>query len=313
MEKTPQSQQGRLFMSKKFAIHITTKNRLDDLVFTLQQIKSLLDRVDTQCVIFDDGSTDGTSNYLKENFPQVMLHRNEISKGYIFCRNKMLNETKAEYAVSLDDDAHFLSENPLQNIESHFKQNPDCGLIAFRIFWGKAAPENMATNETAERVKSFVGCGHAWRMTAWRSIPNYPEWFGFYGEELFASLQLFRRKLEVHFVPKVLIQHRVDMQARKSNAADFKTRFRNSLRADWYNYFLFYPFLPRYKKWLYSVKMQFTTKIFNGKTELFFPLMGAFWDVVSNTQNIRGWKFVMTREEYQNFMKLPEAKIFWKP
>jgi glycosyltransferase involved in cell wall biosynthesis len=300
-------------MKTKFAILITTKNRLEDLVFTLTAIKNLIGRDDTQCVVFDDGSTDGTSNYIKENFPEIILHRNETSKGYIFCRNKMLNEAQAEYAVSLDDDAHFLSENPLDKIESHFSANPNCGLVAFRIFWGKSAPESTTTAEIAQQVKSFVGCGHAWRMTAWRSIPNYPEWFGFYGEELFASLQLFRRKMEVHYLPEILIQHRVDMQARKNNAADFKARFRNSLRADWYNYFIFYPFFPRYKKLLYSFKTQLTTKIFKGKTELFFPLMGAFGDVVSNTQNIRGWKFVMTREEYDNFMKLPEAKIFWKP
>jgi glycosyltransferase involved in cell wall biosynthesis len=297
----------------KFAILITTKNRIDDLIFTLSNIKNLISRTDTYCVVFDDGSTDGTSNYIKENFPEINLHRNETSKGYIFCRNKMLNETKAEYAISLDDDAHFLSESPLEKIETHFNKDPACGLIAFRIFWGKSVPENTATVENAQQVKSFVGCGHAWRMTAWRSIPNYPEWFGFYGEESFASLQLFRRKLEVHYLPEVLIQHRVDMQARKNNASDFKMRFRNSLRADWYNYFLFYPFFPRYKKFLYSVKTQLLTKVLKGKSELFFPLMAAFWDVISNTQKIRGWKFVMTRKEYDNFMKLPEAKIFWKP
>jgi hypothetical protein len=39
-----------------------------------------------------------------------------------------------------------------------------------------------------ENVKSFVGCGHAWRMKAWHEIPNYPEWFEFYGEENYASL-----------------------------------------------------------------------------------------------------------------------------
>jgi hypothetical protein len=42
-------------------------------------------------------------------------------------------------------------------------------------------------------LQSFVGCGHVWRMDAWRTIENYPEWFYFYGEEDFASYLLFKK------------------------------------------------------------------------------------------------------------------------
>ena len=114
--------------------YITTKNRKKDLSFTLSKINYLINK-SVECVVFDDGSIDGTFEYVNENFPTIQLHRNEISKGYIFCRNKMLNETKADFAISLDDDAHFLTENPLETIRKHFEQNTNCGLIALRIFW----------------------------------------------------------------------------------------------------------------------------------------------------------------------------------
>jgi glycosyltransferase involved in cell wall biosynthesis len=296
----------------KFEIHISTKNRRDDLALTLQKIAPLLN-ADVICCITDDGSNDGTFEYVQTHFPSVLITRNAVSKGYIYCRNKMLNNARSAYVISLDDDAHFATSDPFADIESHFLNNPNCGVVAFRIFWGKGDLPNNNPAETEMVVKSYVGCGHAWRMSAWRAIPNYPEWFRFYGEEHFASLHLFKRKFTVDYLPSVLVQHRVDMLARKNNTTDSKTRFRNALRADWYNYFLFYPVWAIPRKMGYSLKSQFVQKIFNGNGKLIFPLFGALWDVLRHVPKIVRQRNALSKNEYADYMKLPPAKIFWKP
>lgn len=145
----------------KTAILISTKNRRDDLLFTLNATKHLFNE-SVSCVVYDDGSTDDTFEQIKTNFPEVILHRNEVSKGYMFCRNKMLNETTADFAISLDDDAQFLCQNPIEIIASYFSNSTSCGVIATRIFWGKEKLENSSTTEVAQKVKSYVGCGHVW-------------------------------------------------------------------------------------------------------------------------------------------------------
>jgi glycosyltransferase involved in cell wall biosynthesis len=124
-----------------FSILITTKNRKNDLAFTLNKINYLLKDNNVECVVFDDGSTDGTFEYVKQNFPNIKLQRNSFSKGYLFCRNKMLNETKATYAISLDDDAHFVTENPLESIRKYFEENTNCGLIDYSDESGHLIPE----------------------------------------------------------------------------------------------------------------------------------------------------------------------------
>jgi glycosyltransferase involved in cell wall biosynthesis len=124
----------------KFSILISTKNRCGDLLLTLGKIKHLLSQ-NVACVVFDDGSTDDTSEKVKSDFPEVTLLQNQTSKGYIYCRNKMLNQTDADFAISLDDDAHFLTQNPIEIISDYFQANPNCGLIAARIFWGKQTPK----------------------------------------------------------------------------------------------------------------------------------------------------------------------------
>lgn len=291
---------------------ISTKNRCEDLLFTLHKIKHLFSE-NVRCVVFDDGSTDDTSEKVKSDFPQVTLHRNETSKGYIFCRNKMLNETTADFAISLDDDAHFITENSIEIITSYFQKNPNCGLIAARIFWGKETLENTSTSEEIQTVKSYIGCGHVWRMKAWRDIPNYPEWFEFYGEENFASLELFKNKWEVHYVPELLVHHRVDMTERAKSTKNIAFRYRRAIRADWYTYFMFFPLRKIPKKMAYSLWMQVKNKIFKGNFKVISPLLLAIFDLIRATPKLIANRNALTSEEYSNYLKLNEAKIYWKP
>jgi len=295
-----------------FSILITTKNRKADLAFTLNKIKYLSDEPKVNCIVFDDGSTDGTYEYVKESFPNIQLQRNAVSKGYIFCRNKMLNETQADFAISLDDDAHFLTENPLESILDYFGEHRNCGLVALRIFWGLEEPETTATNAKPEQVQGFVGCAHVWRMQAWRDIPDYPEWFVFYGEENFASFQLFKKEWEIHHLPEVLVHHRVDFKARKKNN-DYVQRQRRSLRSGWYLFFLFYPLKTIPQKMVYSLWIQFKYKVFNGDFKALQAIVLALFDLIWNIPSIIKNSNRLTQNEYESYNQLAETKLYWQP
>ncbi|MBP6586063.1 MAG: glycosyltransferase [Flavobacterium sp.] len=295
------------------AILISTKNRKSDLAITLQKIKKVCNRNDVVCVVFDDGSTDGTYEFVQHHFPKVIVHRNQVSKGYLYCRNKMLNETTADYAISLDDDAHFLTENPIEIIEHYFDQNSKCGVIAGRIFWDIVEIENKFSNDKPQVVKGFVGCGHVWRMSAWRDIPNYPEWFQFYGEESFASIQLLKQDWEIHYVPELLVQHRVNRIERVKSKKNVAFRYRRSIRADWFNYFLFFPYIEIPRKMAYSIWMQFKNKIFKGNLKIIRPLFLAIIDLILAMPKLMKHRNSLSSEEYEKYLKLNEAKIYWKP
>lgn len=300
-------------MSTTFSILITTKNRKADLSYSLEKLKSIVIRDDVECMVFDDGSTDGTSEFVSQNYPEILLSRNESSKGLMYCRNSMLNATTAKYAISLDDDAHFLTENPLEKIAAHFSQNPNCGAIAFRIWWSKNDNQYVPTVENNEIVKGFVGCGHAWNTDIWRRIENYPEWFEFYGEEDFASLHLFKKGFTVDYVPEILVQHRVDLVARAKINKDGEIRYRRAFRSGWYLYFIFYPFSTIPKKLAYSLYMQLKLRVFNGNFRAVFPLIRAISDVVVNSGKLRRMRQPLTKNEFLSYSKLPESKIYWKP
>ena len=295
------------------AILISTKNRKSDLGITLRKIEKLCNRNDVVCVVFDDGSTDGTYEFVQHHFPKVIVHRNQVSKGYLYCRNKMLNETTADYAISLDDDAHFLTENPIEIIEHYFDQNSKCGVIAGRIFWDIVEIENKFSNDKPQVVKGFVGCGHVWRMSAWRDIPNYPEWFQFYGEESFASIQLLKQDWEIHYVPELLVQHRVDRMARAKSKTNAAFRYRSAIRADWYNYFLFFPLIEIPRMMTYSIWIQFKNRIFKRNFKIIFPLFLAIIDLIVAIPKLIKHRNGLSSEEYEKYLKLNEAKIYWEP
>ncbi|WP_366184792.1 glycosyltransferase [Flavobacterium ovatum] len=296
----------------RFSILITTKNRKNDLAFTLNKINYLIDNIEVECVVYDDGSTDGTYDFVVEYFPNIKVKKNKVTKGYIFCRNKMLNETHAKFAVSLDDDAHIVTNNPLESIQKYFDKNTKCGLIGLRIFWGLQEPSKIESDEVAVQVQGFVGCAHVWRMKAWREIPNYPEWFIFYGEENYASYQLFKKQWQVHYLPEVLVNHRVDVKSRKKNS-DYISRLRRSLSTGWYLFFLFLPlsFIPR--KILYSIWIQLRKKVFKGDIKALGALFLAIFDLFLAMPKIVKNRNRLSKEELSSYQQLNPAKIYWKP
>lgn len=295
--------------NKKFSILITTKNRKTDLAFTLNKINYLIENDCVECIVFDDGSSDRTYEFVVANYPKIKIERNLVSKGYLFCRNKMLNETQAEYAISLDDDAHFVTDYPLDIISNYFDKNPSCGMIALRIFWGMILPTDTTTDEMSQRVKGYVGCGHVWRISAWKAIPNYPTWFKFYGEENFASYHLFKKKWEVHYLPTVLVHHRVNLKLRKKNA-DYIIRLRSSLRSGWYLFFLFYPLQKIPIKIIYSIWIQMKLKVFKGDLKALIlamvDLICALFKIIKNSCRF-------TKEEFITYQQLEDTKVYWKP
>lgn len=224
----------------------------------------------------------------------------------------MLNETKALYAISLDDDAHFVTENPLEAIKNHFYENTNCSLIALRIFWGLEEPDERVSNEGITRVRGFVGCAHVWRMEAWRDIPNYPQWFVFYGEEDFASIQLFKKNWEIHYLPAVLVNHRVAVKSRKNNT-DYQIRLQRSLQSGWYLFFLFYPMSSIPRKITYSLWIQFKLKVFKGDFKALQAIVLALLDLGWNIPRIIKNSNRLSRKEYDAYQKLEVTRIYWQP
>ncbi|KQW97708.1 glycosyltransferase family 2 protein [Flavobacterium sp. Root420] len=299
-------------MQYKFTIVIPTKNRLEDLKITLEKLKFLFERGDVHFLICDDGSTDGTFEYISTHFPKIEIFSNKISRGIHHTRNRLMERVKSPYAINIDDDIHFITQDPIEIIEEYFNLNPNCAILGFRIFWSKSLPDSIETNDIPHRVKSFGAGASVWRMSAWNEIPNYPEWFVFYGEEDFASYHLFKKDWEIHYLPEVLVNHRVNIKERKKGQ-DYSLRLQRSLRSGWYLYFLFYPIRVIPKKLAYSVWSQFKSKVFKGDFKALKAILLALFDLIFSIPKIIKNSNRLSIKEYNVYQKLEETKLYWHP
>jgi len=294
-----------------FTLVIPTRNRQLQLSTTLKAIYNSELR-HLNCVICDDGSTDGTPEFIINNYPEATLLQNRRSRGIHYTRNRLLDHVKTDFLLSLDDDAHFLTTDFLSQILNEFKKNERCAILSFRAYWNLISPDETVHDVKIERVRSFGAVSFAMRMNVWPKIKPLPEWFDFYGEEDFISIKLFKKGYHVIYFPDVLVHHRVDIKSRKKNK-DYIQRTRKALRSGWYLYLMFYPLKEIPRRMIYSIWMQMKLKLFKGDFRAFFGLMIAIFDLIFNLPRVLKNSDRLTPQEFNEYMQLADAKLYWNP
>lgn len=84
------------------SVVIPTKNRREILRETVASI--LQQTIELEILVLDDGSTDGTSEMLRAEFPAVRALRFEQSKGPTVRRNQGAQLARGEFLFTIDDD-----------------------------------------------------------------------------------------------------------------------------------------------------------------------------------------------------------------
>ena len=90
------------------AVSIPTFNRIDLLKRTLKSVFAQTEPPD-EIIVIDDGSTDGTWEYLK-TIKGIKAYRNKKNLGMIENWNETIKRAKSEYVVSLHSDDLILSD-----------------------------------------------------------------------------------------------------------------------------------------------------------------------------------------------------------
>lgn len=162
---------------------ITTKNRKDDLAVALRSVFS--QTVPIEVIVIDDGSTDGTDEFVSNNFPDALLYRFDVSRGLIAQRNYGADVASCEIIFSIDDDAEFSTPNVIESVLSEFS---DPRIVAVAIPFinvkqsqivNQLAPDKCAIWITNE----FIGTAHALRKREFKEAGGYSEHFFHQGEE----------------------------------------------------------------------------------------------------------------------------------
>ena len=129
-----------MLAKKKIELVIPVYNRRET---TLQGLRSLR-RIDCRnlevhIIVVDDGSTDGTSEAIKKDFPEVQVVKGDGTLHYAAGTNRGISaalEKNPDYIVTMNDDAVF-HEQFLQRLVKTADSNPRSIVGALLLLWNE--------------------------------------------------------------------------------------------------------------------------------------------------------------------------------
>jgi len=89
---------------KDLTIGIATWNAVELLKNCLTSIVETVKDLSYDVVVVDNGSRDGTSELMREKFPDFTYIRNEVNEGVAKARNRCLSGANSRYVILLDVD-----------------------------------------------------------------------------------------------------------------------------------------------------------------------------------------------------------------
>lgn len=116
----------------KVSIIIPNWNRKDDLMECLESINKQSVK-DYEVVVVDNGSTDGSVEILKRQYPFVKIIENKENVGAAQARNQAIKIAKGEYLWFLDSDAVVIKKDCLFNMLSILNQDKKIGLLGGEV------------------------------------------------------------------------------------------------------------------------------------------------------------------------------------
>ncbi|MBI5254826.1 glycosyltransferase family 2 protein [Candidatus Falkowbacteria bacterium] len=115
----------------KLAVNLVTWNGENFLKSCLDSLESQTFK-DFSLLIIDNGSTDNTVSFLKENYPQIRVVRHENNVGFAKAHNQAIHWTKSEYVLCLNQDI-VLEPNCIERLIQFMDKHSEAGAATAKV------------------------------------------------------------------------------------------------------------------------------------------------------------------------------------
>lgn len=117
---------------RRLSVIVICWNSLPRLGKLLPTLAESLRHIDAETIVIDNGSTDGTGEYLACNHPEVHYRRLGRNRGVAYARNRGIEMAGGEYVWLLDDDTE-VNTGAITAMLHHMDTHPSCGICACRL------------------------------------------------------------------------------------------------------------------------------------------------------------------------------------
>lgn len=189
----------------RLSVVIPTWRRVDRLLATLEAL-ALCDPAPDEIIVHADANDTETAPAVAARFPEVRVLTAETRQGPGGARNRLLRESRHEIVVSLDDDSYPLDRDFFATVLRAFDTHPKAGVLAMTIIHDDEA--EIPRQNTTRQVADFVGCGCAYRRSAFLETAGYLPLHPAYGmEEADVALQMLDRGWQIIELGDLRIRH----------------------------------------------------------------------------------------------------------
>jgi GT2 family glycosyltransferase len=227
------------------SILIVSKNRKEELEFTLNVLAQKIDFSIHEVLVFLDGCTDDSS-FLKDKMDWVNWFSSERSIGASAARHYLYPKAKGQFLIGLDDDAHPLNADFIKQTIHLFEKYSNVGILAFQEIKGvfNSDTEVLSKFESVEEeyyTNEFIGSGFAIRKEVYDTTNGFPVWIDIYGEESCVALEVMNKGFDILYTNVIKVNHRVNKASRKHSGQNY-FRFGKQLKNTTYYFLVYYPF-----------------------------------------------------------------------
>lgn len=196
------------------AVIIPTYNR-GRAVFTVLDRIHQCDPLPSEIWVHVDLANGMLEKELAQKYPEVKILPSLTRLGCSGGRHRGFLACNQPYAVSFDDDSYPIDGDFFSELARLFAEYPRAAVFATSIWHRHESP--ISRSAAVSRTASYVGCGHAVRISAYRDVRGLlPLAVGYGMEESDLSLQLFAAGWHVYEAKSLRVFHDTELKHHQS-------------------------------------------------------------------------------------------------
>jgi GT2 family glycosyltransferase len=205
------------------SIGVLNYNRCAELRQTLDVLTHAVQYPNYEIIVVDNGSTDGSIEMVRSEYPQVLLHEVGANLG-VSSRNFQTQLARGKYLFSFDDDTCPGTPAMILRIVQHMEAHPSIDVLSTAYYqpitgisetegWNQFGLGKM--DELGIPGIFLVEGGACFRIDSLKKADGYEPAFLCYGEGVELALQLYKQGRGIYLCPWFLTLHFVS-SSRKS-------------------------------------------------------------------------------------------------
>jgi len=196
-------------------------------------------------IIIDNGSDDGTVEWLKKNYPEIIIVRNETNLGFTKSINQGIAVSEAEFLVLLNNDVHPV-RGYLKNIIRYF-EDEKVFAVSFNedsSSWPLVSWENgklqftRGKDKKTPRYSAWASGGSAiFKRSIWNNLGGFKEIYApYYWEDIDIGYRAWKMGYKVIWDNESIVFHEHESTSKKMNQRYVSLiKQRNELLFTWIN------------------------------------------------------------------------------